>query len=301
MTRASLVSRGNRQRRPRCYHLGVQPSSDSVGDTIAAAIRLACRQAGWTHRELARRLQTNPSAIKRLLALGSRSLDLELATGALRVLGLRFLVDRGGPGLATRSGQHDLVHARSCASIVRRLRRLGFEVRTEVEIGDGRSRGWIDILAYRASDRLLLCIEVKTRLDDVGGVLRSLGWYARSCRAAAERFGWRPRSITPSLLVLATVESDARITASADLLRSHLPGGAGALLAALRDPSGPRPGPSIALFDPRRRGPRWLMRPRMEGGRSRMPYRDYADAARTLAPPQGTARRGTCRKTGASG
>lgn len=260
----------------------MQEPTPSISDVIAVAVRTACAQAGWSHRTLAGRLGTNPSAIKRLVALGAASLDVKLASRALKVLGLRFVVDGGGPGLARRPVQRDAVHARCCSSIVRRLRRLGFEVRTEVEIGSDRSRGWIDILAYRPSDRLLLCIEVKTRLDDIGGVLRTLGWYVRSCREAAERFGWRPRDITPTLLVLATSESDARITASADLLRNHLAGGAGQLLATLDDPTAPRPEPTIALFDPRRRGPRWLIRPRIDGGRSRMPYLDYADAARVL-------------------
>ena len=260
--------------------------AQSISDVIATAVRAACADAGWSHRELAVRLGTNPSAIKRLLALRAKSLDVDLATSALAVLGLRFGVDRGGVGLAARSTQRDAVHARCCAMVVRQLRRHGFEVRAEVEIGAGRSRGWIDILAYRPSDRVLLCIEVKTEIDDAGRILRNLGWNVRSCRDAARALGWTPRHILPTLLVLSTVESEDRLVAAGDLFRNHLPGRADEMLRFLEVPAGPNPGPTLALIDPRRRGSGWLIRPRIQGGRSRSHYRDYADAARVLTIPR---------------
>ena len=253
---------------------------------IATAVRTACAEAGWSHRELSRRLKTNPSAIKRLLAFDAKSLDVDLATSALVVLGLRINIDRGGLGLAARSSQWDVVHARCCAAVVRQLRRHGFHVRAEVEIGHGRSRAWIDILAYRASDRMLLCIEVKTQIDDAGRVLRSLGWNTRSSREAARTFGWTPKVIVPTLLVLSTAESEDRLVAAADLFRSQLPGRADQLLAVLEAPAtdGQRPMPTLALIDPGRRGSHWLIRPRVHGGRSQPRFRNYADAALQLSP-----------------
>jgi hypothetical protein len=254
----------------------------SVSDAIAIAVRAACTDAGWSHRELARRLGTNPSAIKRLLATGSTSLDVELASSALATLGIRLTIDRGGLGLAAHSAQRDSVHAWCSAYVVRQLRRLGFEVRTEVEIGDGRTRGWIDILAYRPRDRVLLCIEVKTAIDDAGRILRHLGWNVRSARDAARRVGWSPRAIVPMLLVLFTDESEQRLSAAADLLRTSLPGNAQQALAFVNDPGAVVPGPSLALIDPRRRGRAWLLRPRIQGGRSQPRFRDYAEAAGSL-------------------
>jgi transcriptional regulator with XRE-family HTH domain len=261
----------------------VTPATESIGDAIARAIREACERAGWSQRELARRLMTNQSAVKRLLAQGTASLDTGLATEAMRQLRLRLTIDAGGPGLAYRPRQRDRVHAWCVAYTVRRLRQLGFEVRTEVEIGDGRSRGWIDVLAYRPSDRVILCVEIKTMIDDLGHILRKLGWNARQSWAAAIGVGWRPATIVPILLVLGTVESDVRLGSAADLVHSHLPATASDLLRILVQVGHEPIQGGLALIDPRRRGREWLFRPRIHGGRSRMPYRDYADAADGVA------------------
>jgi hypothetical protein len=181
----------------------------------------------------------------------------------------------------------DAVHARCVAYVVRRLRSLGFEVETEVEIGSGRHRGWIDVLAFRPADSLLLCIEIKTRVDDLGAILRNLGWNVRSSRAAARRFGWTASRVVPALLVLATEETQLRLLAASELLGGHLPGRADGLIARLEDADATLPEPTMALIDPRRRGGRWLIRPRMHGGRTRAPYRDYADAAVRLGQRPG--------------
>ena len=59
------------------------------------------------------------------------------------------------------------MHARCIAYVARRLRACGWDVRFEVEVGTGRYRGWIDLLALRGTT--MLCVEVKTELDDMGG------------------------------------------------------------------------------------------------------------------------------------
>jgi hypothetical protein len=155
-------------------------------------------------------------------------------------------------------------------------------VRTEVEIGEGRVRGWIDILAWRPSDAALLVIEIKTEIDDLGRLLRTIGWYVRSSREAVAPFGWRPRRIVPMVISLATREADARLTANVDLVRHAFPGGADAFGSWIEDPDVPQPEPSVAFIDPRSRSQAWLRRPRMHGGRASIPYRDYADAAASL-------------------
>ena len=257
-------------------------STDSnIGTRIGRAIRSTSETFGWSQRELARRLGTNQTAIRRLQA-GGATIDSKLATAALDLLGIRVTIDANSIGLAGRREQHDLVHARCCGYVARQLKQRGWEVQTEVEIGEGRYRGWIDILAYRPSYGALLVIEVKTEIDDFGRVLRTVGWYVRSSRDAARAFGWRPRFVLPVLIALATVETDARLTMNADLVRNDLPGGAEHLVAWIDDSSAERPRPTIALVDPlsRRRG--WLWRTRLDGRRSTPPYRDYRDAARRL-------------------
>ena len=63
--------------------------------------------------------------------------------------------------------------------IARRLERSNWNVATEVEVGGDRSRGWIDLLAFRPATGLLLVVEVKTEIHDLGQIDRALGWYER--------------------------------------------------------------------------------------------------------------------------
>ena len=260
-------------------------SPDRVFDlsvSVGAVIRAGRIEFGWSERELARRLGTNQRAIQRLESGRQRHINSHLASGALSLLGIPVSFDGNRFSGSTRVEQRDAVHARCCAYVVRHLRRRGWETRVEVEIGEGRFRGWIDVLAFRPADRALLVIEVKTRLDDAGRILRTLGWYTRSSRVGAEALGWQPRRIVPTLLFLATAETDARLTAQRELIVDRLPGGASDLASWLDDPAATPPGPSRALIDPasRRRG--WLQRDRIDGRRSPVPYRDYRDAAERL-------------------
>lgn len=75
--------------------------------------------------------------------------------------------------------QHDTVHAICSGYVDRRLHRAGWTVAREVEIVHGRSHGWIDLLAFEPTTRTLVVIEVKTRLDDIGGLERQAAWYVR--------------------------------------------------------------------------------------------------------------------------
>lgn len=254
-----------------------------LGAQIGLAIKSTRLGFGWTERELARRLGSNQAAIQRLERGCQRHVDVQLATAALDVLGVRVTIDANPVGLAARREQHDLVHARCAGYVVRQLRQRGWVVRTEVEIGEGRFRGWIDVLAFRESDGALLVIEIKTEIDDFGRILRSLGWYVRSSRAAALAMGWRPRSIVPVLIALATVETDARLSSNVELVRNELPGGAVALSDWINDERADRAGPSVGLIDPRSRRTAWLWRTRIDGRRSVAPYRNYADAASRVA------------------
>lgn len=254
-------------------------SDDDLGRRIGVVIKTTREETGWSQRELATRLGSSQSAVQRLEAGQSPYLDTRLASAAFRLLGVRATFDSRTLGLAGRREQQDFVHAWCLACSSRRLRAHGWETRTEVEIGTGRYRGWIDLLAYRSIDRCLLCGEIKTEIHDIGRIQRTVGWYAREAPVAARRFGWHPRSTTMALVVLCSDENDRAIRSNHGLLRTTFPGLARPLADWLAVPGTPVPEASLAMIDPRSRRAGWLRPTASEGRRTPAPYTTYAEAA----------------------
>jgi hypothetical protein len=214
-------------------------------------------------------------------------------------LGIRLTVDANPPGLVGRREQADVVHARCCGYVGRRLESRDWVVQSEVEVGRERFRGWIDLLAFRPRDGTLLVIEVKTEVHDVGRIQRTMSWYQREAWNAARRIGWRPRSICAALLILDSAENQAALLAHSGLFRLAFPARAADLASAFDHPLDQIPQNGLAMIDPRSRRGDWLRATRADGRRSPAPYRDYRDAAAALArgslpaarSPSGSSRR----------
>jgi transcriptional regulator with XRE-family HTH domain len=248
---------------------------------------------GWSQRGLGARAGLSQSMVC-LVERGSLG-DLTFSTASvlLESMGARLVVSADAPYLGDRQRQRDPAHARLSAYGVARLRRSGWLVRTEVEIGGNRSRGWIDILAIHPSTGLLLVIELKTEIRDLGGIERSLGWYEREAWAAARRLGWRPRRVLGCLLLLATQGNELRLTANRASIDLGFPMRArhlGPIVSAGTDPD--LPGRAIAMIDPRSKRRAWCGPLRIDGRRSAAPYLDYADFVRSVETGLRRSRRG---------
>ena len=262
--------------------MGDQHRPDWLAVAIGRAVREVRVAFGWSQRELADRVAGSQSMISRLEAGELAHLDMVHVGAILDVLGIRAWFDTRVPGIPDRLRQRDRVHARCAGYTGRQLRSLTWEVRHEVEVGSGRSRGWIDLLAYRRADRAIFCPELKTELHDAGAVQRTLGWYERGAWAAARAIGWSPRQMASALILVCTDENDQRVADNRDLLTQAFPAGAAELGAWLRDPDAPLPPRAIAMVDPRSRRSAWLRPTRLHGRRSPAPYRDYAHVAGLL-------------------
>ena len=204
---------------------------------------------------------------------------LDVVERLSRALGLDVELKIRRPPTVNGPRQRDLVHARCSGYVDRRLRANRWLPIREAEFVDGRSHGWIDIIALDPSSETLLVIELKTRLDDLGLVERQLGWYGRTAGDAARRLGWRPRRIVSWLLLLASDEIENVIRQNREVLGRAFPSRARAMLEWLTNDEHPTVGRGLALIDPSSKRRDWLIPSLVDGRRSHSRYADYAAAA----------------------
>jgi transcriptional regulator with XRE-family HTH domain len=250
-----------------------RPGHLIVGDAVAT-IRKAI---GWPQRELGARVGLSQSAVSRIEHGRQDDLTIDSADRLLAAMGARLVVTVDAPFLGDRQRQREPAHALCTAYVARRLRRDGWEVDTEVEIGGDRSRGFIDVLAYHPPTGWLLVIEVKTEIHDLGAIERSLNWYEREAAKAARRRGWQPRRSVGCLLLLATEANDDRVVANRAPFAAGFPARSRDLTAVVAgEATEITRGRAVAMFDPQSRRQAWLRPLRLDGRRQAAPYADYA-------------------------
>jgi transcriptional regulator with XRE-family HTH domain len=200
------------------------------------------------------------------------SLDLVHRIGS--ALGVELQLIGRRPVLLNGPTQRDDVHAWCSGYAGRRL--LGFapDVRREVTIVRGRT--------YDPRRRLLLVVEIKTSIDDLGSIERQLDRYEREAPYMARGFGWRPRQTVGWVLALASADVDEALRRNRDAVDRAFPARAQDLarLLAGQEEITER---GLALVDPRNRRQRWLIPTRLDGRRAPAPYLGVADARRVMS------------------
>ena len=161
----------------------------------------------------------------------------------------------------------------------------GWVTRREVEIVDGRSHGWIDVLGCYPQTGALLVVEAKTEIDDVGHIERAMAWYAREAPSAGRRFGWNAHKIVGVLIVLDTRATADRLRSNRDAIAQSFQLRAEWLTRCLRGEAAIPKGPvrALAAIDPASRRTTWLRPTMLDGRRSPAAYEDYAEFSRRLA------------------
>ena len=235
-----------------------------------------------SRQELAGRVGVTASYIGQI-ERGMANPSVALIEAIADALGLDLQLDVRPPVFPGGSHVGDALHARCSAYVDRHLRALGWVTAREVEIVQGRSHGWIDLLAFDLRTGVLMILEVKTRLVDLGALERQMAWYERSARQSALRLGWRPRRSASAVVALASDEVDRVVRAHRDLLSLAFPVRAREIARGLAEPSFLRSERGLALIDPSSRRRDWLIRTSVDGRRSRLPYSNYADASRPAA------------------
>jgi len=213
---------------------------------------------------------------------GRANPSLEIVGRIGAALGLELQLVGRRPIVLNSPAQRDAVHAWVSGYVGRRLGRIGLDIRREVTIGHRRTRGWIDLLAYDPQRRLLLVVEIKTWIDDLGAIERQLDWYEREAPSRARRFGWRPLRVSSWVVALASADVDDALQRNRDVIDAAFPGRARDLARLLSREDGTA-GRGIALVDPRNRRASWLIPSRIDGRRTPAPYGGTADARASMS------------------
>ena len=249
---------------------------------VARLVREARLLIGWSQRELARRAGTSQPRVSRFESGAVDDLDIVVLARILAALGLWGQITVRDLHLEDRRLQRDIVHAALVSRLARLLRRLGWLVATEVQIGRRAPRGWIDLLAWRPADGAGLIAEIKGDLPDVGGLQRQVQFYASAANEAMRGLGWRPVRITTLVVAADTASVHASVRANASLLRELLPGSLDHMTGWLTLLAQQVPPPTLALADPIAGRRTFLRRTPLQGRRSAATYVGYAEAADAL-------------------
>lgn len=243
---------------------------------LGATVVRTRKDLGWSQQELGLRVRVSQGWLSRIERGTAERLELAMIDRLTRKLGIQLSLATPSAVADERRRQRDPAHALALAYVGRHLARQGWSVRSEVELGGDRFRGWADLVAFHEDSGVMLLVEIKTELRDFGGLARQVGWYERAVWQAVRSDGWQPRSLRTAVILLATEANDASMRSFRESLAQWAPGGAVDLLATIDNPGRPWSGRFLAMVDPLSRRARWLIPTRRDGRRSPLRDSDYA-------------------------
>lgn len=142
----------------------------------------------------------------------------------------------------------DAKHAAVQTWIVDLLRSSGWIVEAETSFNHYGDRGRIDVLAYHPALRILLVIEIKSRMDDAQELLGRLDIKRRIAPMIATERSWPIAAIVPAI-VFGETRSTRRRLAAHEALFAPFNLRARAATAWLRHPRQPTPSGILLLVD----------------------------------------------------
>ena len=177
---------------------------------VGRIIREVRIHKAWRQRDLAAAAGVSQTSISRIELGRFDSLPLRTIRTVGDVLGITISLDAWW-----RSGNLDRLvdrgHAALVDHVVTTLRADGWVTRIEVGFNHFGERGAADIVAWHPRERILLIVEVKTRIGDLQATASA---FERKVRilpdAILKETGWRPRTVA-RLLVLAETHANRAV------------------------------------------------------------------------------------------
>jgi len=219
---------------------------------LGIVLRALRVRAGLTQAALARRADVSRATVSLIERGHAEERPLRRIRAVARVLEARLdLVARWRGGELDRL--LDAAHAGLVDQVVAILREHGWLVVPEASYSIYGERGSIDVLAWHRLRRVVLVVEVKSRIVDIQALLAGIDRKRRLGTQVAVERGWPATlAVTGSWLAVAKGRTNyRRLEEHAATIRAALPGDGRRLRQWLRDPVGPA---AFVTFVPYARG-----------------------------------------------
>lgn len=215
--------------------------------TIARSLRALRRRRRWSQRRLGNALGISQAEVSRRERSALESCTVSDVDRWSTALGAHLWLDLRVEGERALT---DAAHAEMQNWLAGVLRSAGWGVEPEVSFNHYGDRGRIDLLTIHISARVLLVVEIKTRLLDAQEVIGRLDVKRRVAPIVARQRGWPPAAVVPALVFREESTTRRRIVAHEALFASYPLRGRSAL-AWLRHPRQPLPGGILIVAMPR--------------------------------------------------
>lgn len=208
------------------------------GQRVGAVVRAVRLHQGLRQQDVADRADISQRWVSELERGHIGSVTVDVVDRVCRALEIGLAFD-----LRWRGGDVDRVVDRDHAAIVNyvvgRLKRWGWEVRLEFGFNEFGDRGSVDILAWHPRERVLLIVEVKSRLTDLQRMLAALDRKQRIVPGLVATSGWRPVRTDVLLVVLSTSANRTVVARHPQLFDTAFPDRSPGLVSRLRRPTRP--------------------------------------------------------------
>lgn len=173
----------------------------SMFGNVPRAVQVLRHRFGWTQTTLGQRAAVSRQIVSRTERADFGGITIASLDRVATALGATLYV-----GLRWRGEQLDrLIDARHAAiqqSVASWLTDLGWQVRIEVSFSRYGDRGRVDIVAFHASQRILVIVEIKSGLGDLQETLGRLDVKTRLGTVIASDLGWTEvTAVVPALVV----------------------------------------------------------------------------------------------------
>lgn len=203
---------------------------------IGAALRAIRTRKGWRQVDLARRARVSPPVIGRIERGGAASVPLGKVRRVASTLGARLevFVRWDGADLprlldARHAAMHEAIGG-LFASIE------GWVIEPEVSFSIHGERGIIDILAWHPGRRMLLVVELKTEVGEVGLLPGKMDQRRRRAGNIARQLGWDPTAVSTWVVIADSRTNRRAVATHRTILRRKFPVDGRSVKRWLRDP-----------------------------------------------------------------